>query len=235
MAERSRLLVLVFCLYFLHVTMVDASRKDTKLKPKDRAVNPAMESVFKNISALWHEVEFLHQPIHIHIHGDGEVMKDPSMAAGARSPFPSLPTHGGIGKRVGISSKACRNENSDHVHLHGIHIHEFADMTQGCTSMGGHFNPEGVSHGAPDASKRHVGDWGNLVVNEEGVAFSRFNDTVATLLGFETILGRGLVIHGAEDDLGLGGTDASLKTGNAGGRLACCVIIAVGPAPEVWG
>lgn len=41
MAERSSLLVVVFCLYFVHVTMVDASRKDTKLKPKDRAVNPA--------------------------------------------------------------------------------------------------------------------------------------------------------------------------------------------------
>lgn len=31
---------------------------------------------------------------------------------------------------------------------HGIHIHQYGDMTQGCESMGGHYNPFGSTHGA---------------------------------------------------------------------------------------
>ena len=30
--------------------------------------------------------------------------------------------------------------------LHGFHIHEFGDMTDGCKSMGGHYNPDNVDH-----------------------------------------------------------------------------------------
>jgi len=33
-----------------------------------------------------------------------------------------------------------------------------------------------------------------------------------------------VVIHAGKDDLGKGGDEGSLKTGNAGGRVACAVI-----------
>ena len=38
------------------------------------------------------------------------------------------------------------------------------------------------------------------------------------------LAGKAIVVHAGEDDLGLGGDDGSLATGNAGGRKACGVI-----------
>ena len=38
------------------------------------------------------------------------------------------------------------------------------------------------------------------------------------------ILNRGVVIHAGKDDLGQGGDEGSISTGNAGGRVACGVI-----------
>lgn len=108
--------------------------------------------------------------------------------------------------------------------LHGFHIHQLGDMTNGCKSMKGHFNPLQVSHGAPDGESRHVGDLGNIEADMSGVASIDLVDTWLSLNGINSILGRGVVIHAGRDDLGLGGDDGSLKTGNAGGRVACAVI-----------
>ncbi|QLG71458.1 hypothetical protein HG535_0B05000 [Zygotorulaspora mrakii] len=108
--------------------------------------------------------------------------------------------------------------------LRGFHIHEFGDNTNGCTSAGPHYNPFGKTHGAPEVEQRHVGDMGNVSTDASGVARGSMKDRLIKLIGPTSILGRTVVIHGGQDDLGKGGNEESLKTGNAGGRNACGVI-----------
>ena len=105
---------------------------------------------------------------------------------------------------------------------HGFHIHEFGDMSKGCESMGGHYNPDGVDHG--DLEQGHVGDLGNITADESGVAKINIVSNRIELMGDRSIVGRGIVVHADQDDLGQGGDEESLKTGNAGDRLACGVI-----------
>jgi len=106
----------------------------------------------------------------------------------------------------------------------GFHVHQFGDGSNGCTSAGPHFNPTGSKHGAPDAEERHVGDLGNVQSDGSGTVKLNITDKKISLFGKNSIVGRTLVIHAGTDDLGKGGHEESLKTGNAGGRNACGVI-----------
>ncbi|XP_046848400.1 superoxide dismutase [Cu-Zn]-like [Xenia sp. Carnegie-2017] len=108
--------------------------------------------------------------------------------------------------------------------LHGFHIHQFGDYTNGCTSAGGHFNPFQKNHGGPADSERHVGDLGNIDADGNGLAKIDIKDRLVTLCGEHSVIGRSIVVHAGTDDLGKGGHDDSLKTGHAGGRLGCGVI-----------
>ncbi|XP_009418259.2 superoxide dismutase [Cu-Zn], chloroplastic-like [Musa acuminata AAA Group] len=108
--------------------------------------------------------------------------------------------------------------------LHGFHLHEYGDTTNGCISTGAHFNPNKMTHGAPEDEVRHAGDLGNIVANSEGVAEATKVDSQIPLSGLNSVVGRALVVHELEDDLGKGGHELSLTTGNAGGRLACGVV-----------
>lgn len=102
---------------------------------------------------------------------------------------------------------------------HGFHIHEFGDCTaEDLTSAGGHYNPFNVQHGAPTDSVRHVGDMGNLPVNQEGYGNLNYTDSEISLNGSGNIIGRSVVIHAGTDDF------TSQPSGAAGNRLACGVI-----------
>ena len=108
--------------------------------------------------------------------------------------------------------------------LHGFHIHEFGDLTNGCVTAGPHFNPFKKDHGGPMDSERHVGDLGNLKTNEKGEAYYANSDMLIQLFGEDSVVGRSCVVHRDEDDLGKGGHSDSLVTGHAGARLACGTI-----------
>ena len=108
---------------------------------------------------------------------------------------------------------------------HGFHVHECGDMSDKCESMCAHFNPYNKNHGGPGDKDRHVGDLGNLISDKNGRAKYTQRDTMIKLRGTKcNIIGRGLIIHEDEDDLGRGGQKDSLTTGHAGKRIACAVI-----------
>jgi len=108
--------------------------------------------------------------------------------------------------------------------IHGFHVHEAGDLTDRCMSMCAHFNPYHTNHGGPLSKERHVGDLGNVKANAKGEVHHTFYDDCIRLRGIKcNILGRGLILHENEDDLGQG-DEESLRTGNAGKRIACAVI-----------
>ncbi|XP_061439185.1 extracellular superoxide dismutase [Cu-Zn] [Rhineura floridana] len=98
-----------------------------------------------------------------------------------------------------------------------IHVHQYGDLSDSCDSAGGHYNPFKENH------PRHPGDFGNFY-SREGKIIKHKSNLMATLFGPYTIIGRSVVLHEQEDDLGKGNNKASLENGNAGKRLACCVI-----------
>jgi len=71
---------------------------------------------------------------------------------------------------------------------------------------------------------RHVGDLGSIMVDQSNTYHLDMRDTLVKLSGPNSVYGRAIVVHAKADDLGRGGDEGSLKTGNAGGRLACCII-----------
>lgn len=102
---------------------------------------------------------------------------------------------------------------------HGFHVHEKGDCSApDATSAGGHFNPTGAPHGAPTDARRHVGDFGNITANEQGVARFERVDKLIKLDGPQSIIGKAVIVHAQADDL------KSQPAGNAGPRVACGVI-----------
>ena len=104
-------------------------------------------------------------------------------------------------------------------HSHGFHIHESGDLREGCKSCCAHYNPDGADHGGLDNG--HKGDLGNIKTDSDG----NCNMSIKTdKFSINEILGRSIIIHEDEDDLGLGTHDDSKTTGHSGSRIACSVI-----------
>jgi Cu-Zn family superoxide dismutase len=103
---------------------------------------------------------------------------------------------------------------------HGFHIHEKGDCGNNAQNAGGHFNPTGMVHGAPDAVSHHAGDFGNVTADANGEVHTRFTTHSISLKEGATTnpVGHAVVLHEKADDL------TSQPSGNAGGRIACGVI-----------
>lgn len=103
--------------------------------------------------------------------------------------------------------------------VHGFHIHETGKCEgPDFKSAGGHFNPTKHHHNGPEATERHVGDLGNLVANEKGVAVSEVVISHGDEIKMDEILGKAMIIHAKADDL------VSQPAGNSGDRIACGLI-----------
>ena len=102
---------------------------------------------------------------------------------------------------------------------HGFHIHEFGDCSSpDGKAAGGHFNPTKSPHAGHDATPRHVGDLGNIEADSSGKAHLELTDKMMKMIGENSIIGHGLIVHEKADDL------KTQPTGDAGGRVACGVI-----------
>jgi|TARA_B110000495_G_C22933476_1_gene545787 Cu-Zn family superoxide dismutase len=107
---------------------------------------------------------------------------------------------------------------------HGFHIHEYGDLTDNCSSACSHFNPDNETHGGLNTKIRHAGDLGNIISKDNEAKGTMFAKKLTLSPGKYSILGRMIIVHEDEDDLGKGGDEETLKTGNAGKRLTCGVI-----------
>ncbi|XP_076818050.1 copper chaperone for superoxide dismutase-like isoform X1 [Clavelina lepadiformis] len=104
---------------------------------------------------------------------------------------------------------------------HGLNVHEYGDLSDGCRSCGNHFNPHNFGHGGINSEERHVGDLGNISAQINGRSSFRLLDS---RINVWDIIGRSLVVHEKEDDLGSGQNERSKVDGNSGPGIACGII-----------
>ena len=141
----------------------------------------------------------------------------------------------GVDVYINLNIFSGYNPKIDITESRAIHIHEYGDERNGCTSLGGHWNPTNTTHGSKFTVTRHSGDLINNIIPDKNGHFEyNYHDNLLNINGNvdKSILGRSVVIHAEKDDYGLGGLNpyneklrkGSLTTGNAGNRIACAII-----------
>jgi len=105
----------------------------------------------------------------------------------------------------------------------GVHVHTRGDCSDiKGESMGPHFAPKLEQHALPsEGDARHLGDLGNIVVEDDGDGRLEIKVPDATLKPDDTasFLGRALVVHTGEDT-----GSAVQPSGGSGTPMACGVI-----------
>lgn len=134
-----------------------------------------------------------------------------------------------VGKAILQEGKAGVEVTIEAAHLpvgsHGFHIHDQGVCeAPSFESAGGHFNPTNKMHGFKHPEGPHAGDLENLEVGEDGTGETTFLNEKVTLQQDDihslfTEDGSSLIIHEKADDY------ESQPAGDAGGRIACGVIV----------
>ena len=118
---------------------------------------------------------------------------------------------------------------------HGFHIHKKGNELNGAHSLCEHFNPTFETHGDINKKNSHIGDLGNIEsrlfkINTQegekiiGIVDTEFIANRVRLSGKTSVIGRSLIVHEDEDDLGKGGHNDSLTTGHSGERILWGII-----------
>lgn len=107
---------------------------------------------------------------------------------------------------------------------HGFHVHRSGNISSGSAHLCDHFNPTNSIHGDINSRNSHAGDLGNISANSSEICDMEIHSAKLRLNGKNSIIGRSLVIHSQEDDLGRGGDEESLRTGNSGDRIMWGII-----------
>ncbi|MEJ5962013.1 superoxide dismutase family protein [Pedobacter immunditicola] len=101
-----------------------------------------------------------------------------------------------------------------------VHFHEHGD----CGNMGenahGHWNPTKENHGEWNSAAYHSGDIGNIQLDNKGQGKVSITTDRWSIVDNDanTIIGRGIIVHGGTDDY------TTQPTGNSGPRVGCGVI-----------
>lgn len=109
--------------------------------------------------------------------------------------------------------------------LHGFHIHKAGDLRgEGCMGLCEHYDLGHHVHGAGPTSKkeRHTGDLGNIAIPPKRSFIKKSYYIKGPHV--QHLLGRSLIVHEDEDDLGKGTHDDSKTTGHSGKRMGCAII-----------
>jgi len=104
---------------------------------------------------------------------------------------------------------------------HGIHIHEHGDCTHETgDSAGGHWNPYNKPHGAFGMGDFHLGDIGNIEIQDDGTGTLTLTTDLWKVSNMSTddVVGRAIILHAGEDNL--------TPNPNPGSRIGCGLIVA---------
>jgi len=132
----------------------------------------------------------------------------------------------------GVAGKAIFTQVGDHIKLvvslanasageHAVHIHATGDCSApDGTSAGGHWNPTGVAHGKWGEGEFHLGDIGNMTVDDQGMGKIELTTNLWEMnTGSDIdVVGKAIIVHAGADDF------VSQPSGNAGARIGCGVI-----------
>src|SRR5882724_3819027 len=79
--------------------------------------------------------------------------------------------------------------------VHGFHVHDKGDCGNNAQNAGGHFNPNNMVHGAPDAVSHHAGDFGNVTADDKGEVHATFvTHSITVAAGTKSVIGHAVVL-----------------------------------------